>query len=752
MHFTSVTGHLTELDFPSQYKSWESSTHPPASPFDAPTVRFVKPDNQPIASTLEAEARASDWLVLWLDCDREGENIAFEVMHVCSRIKPSLRVYRARFSALIPADIHRALQSLSGPSKPLSDAVDARQEIDLKLGAIFTRWQTMTLRRHSPLVDGVVSYGPCQFPTLGFVVERYRKRAAFTSDRYWQISAECSGSGGETVKFSWERERCYDRLTAVVVYERMVESDEVRVVKADSKKRTRRRPLPLTTVTMQMKLASHARLSAHQAMEVAEKLYQEGIISYPRTETDSYKQGTDLQALIATLSTLPSDLGQYATKLLNQPGAFVYPGDGGHDDHAHPPIHPTRAEAGLQGDRRVVYEFVVRHFLACCSGDAQGEETVVTAECAPSMERLTASGLMITARNYLDVYKYDRWYAHLIPVFSVGQALQSLHWQLTEGQTLPPPLLSESELIALMDREGIGTDATIAQHIEHIQKRGYVVLRQRVFVPTKLGLGLVTAYEAMGLSLSSPNLRAHMERLITDVGEGRRTKAEVVSSVLADMRVLFDSCTGQRDVLCREVEEQLCSDTTPEERVVRQGFPLAAQDDERPARGAGGRPGGAGDSTDGDGFPVDGALDGRSIHSAALCCRWSFNVPRHNHSPGLVAGCSVTAFRQATTRWAGPMAAHRAERVAGAEAQSAEAAAVQPLLVLLRRQRSPHTMAEAAVVQARASATDATNRATTPINARTEAGSSVWSMRSGSSLCFVLHRVLCTASCLLGLC
>jgi len=606
MHFTSVTGHLTELEFPPQYKSWESNTHPPASLFDAPTVRAVKQENQPIAATLEQEARQSDWLVLWLDCDREGENIAFEVMHVCSRIKPSLRVYRARFSALIPADIHHALQTLSGPSKPLSDAVDARQEIDLKLGAIFTRWQTMTLRRHSPLIDGVVSYGPCQFPTLGFVVERYRKRAAFVSDRYWQIGCDCKGGGGEVVRFNWERERCYDRLTAVVVYERMVESDDVRVIKADSKKRTRRRPLPLTTVTMQMKLASHARMSAHRSMEVAEKLYQDGIISYPRTETDTYKVGTDLQSLLNTLSGLTGEVGQYAGRLLTVPGAFVYPSDGGHDDHAHPPIHPTRAESGLDGDRRVVYEFVVRHFLACCSGDAVGEETVVTAECQPSMERLTASGLMITARNYLDVYKYDRWYAHIIPVFTVGQLLHSLSWQLTEGQTQPPPLLSESELISLMDKEGIGTDATIAQHIEHIQKRGYVTLKQRVFVPTKLGLGLVTAYEAMGLSLSSPNLRAHMERLITEVGEGKRSKAEVVDSVLADMRVLFESVAGQRDVLCRQVEEQLCSDTTPEERVMQQGFPLAAQEDERLARGAGGgEPGGGGALAYGDG-PLDG--------------------------------------------------------------------------------------------------------------------------------------------------
>ena len=405
-------------------------------------------------------------------------------------------------------------------------------------------------------------------------------------------------------------------------------------------------------------------------------------------------------------------MGQYATKLLTQPGAFVYPSDGGHDDHAHPPIHPTRAEAGLQGEARVVYEFVCRHFLACCSGDAVGEETAVTAECQPSMERLTASGLMITARNYLDVYKYDRWYAHLIPVFTVGQLLHSLRWQLTDGQTMPPPLLSESELIAVMDKEGIGTDATIAQHIEHIQKRGYVTLKQRVFVPTKLGLGLVTAYEAMGLSLSSPNLRAHMERLITEVGEGKRTKAEVVDSVLADMRVLFESVLGQRDVLCREVEEQLCNDTTPEERVLQQGFPLAAQDDERPARGGSGRPAGAEEQADGDGYATDGLLDGHTIpqHSQLRSPNASYSHSLKCHSTVFVLiGQTITLHRQQRT--ADEWEAHQAQHVQGEEA---EAAAVQHRHLPAPPPRPLH-MPTVGVVRVEWSASDVTSKDILPM-------------------------------------
>lgn len=104
-------------------------------------------------------------------------------------------------------------------------------------------------------------------------------------------------------------------------------------------------------------------------MELAESLYQRGFISYPRTETDSFKEGTDLQALIQIQAGDPR-WGGYAQQLLD--GAFVYPANGGHDDGAHPPIHPTKPPDGItHADERLAYEFIARHFLACCSQDGR---------------------------------------------------------------------------------------------------------------------------------------------------------------------------------------------------------------------------------------------------------------------------------------------------------------------------------------------------------------------------------------------
>ena len=114
-----------------------------------------------------------------MDCDREGENIAFEVIECVKKVNARVHILRAHFSALIPSDIWKAIKTLTPPDENMAKAADARQEIDLRIGCAYTRYQTLLLRDSVPEVNTVVSYGPCQFPTLGFVVERYLQRHVF---------------------------------------------------------------------------------------------------------------------------------------------------------------------------------------------------------------------------------------------------------------------------------------------------------------------------------------------------------------------------------------------------------------------------------------------------------------------------------------------------------------------------------------------------------------------------------------------
>lgn len=187
MVMTSVSGHLLQLEFLASYRKWQCID--PQTLFEAPVRKACGENFEPIKRTLEREIRSCQGLIIWTDCDREGENIGFEIIEVCKAIKPSITVHRAIFSEITGAAVKRALNNLSVPDRRQSDAVDVRIELDLRTGAAITRFQTMRLQKLFPqkISDKLISYGSCQIPTLGFVVERYKEIEAFVSKPFWKI-------------------------------------------------------------------------------------------------------------------------------------------------------------------------------------------------------------------------------------------------------------------------------------------------------------------------------------------------------------------------------------------------------------------------------------------------------------------------------------------------------------------------------------------------------------------------------------
>lgn len=133
-------------------------------------------------------------------------------------------------------------------------------------------------------------------------------------------------------------------------------------------------------------------------------------------------------------------------------------------------FHKNNLHLELHGNEKRVYELICRHFLACVSKDATGSETTVNVTVAD--EQFTATGLCIYERNYLDVYIYEKWNSKEIHNYQVGNTFEPTELSMPEGSTSPPSLLTEADLIALMDKNGIGTDATHAEHINTIKQRG----------------------------------------------------------------------------------------------------------------------------------------------------------------------------------------------------------------------------------------------------------------------------------------
>ena len=580
---TSVAGHLTGIDFPNDRYGWGKCSINEL--FDAPLSQVLDKNQKKIADNIKKEARNVDYLMIWTDCDREGEYIGWEIFQEAIKGNRHLDdsvVYRAIFSHLERRHILSAARNPKKLDMNSVNAVGTRMEIDLRAGVTFTRLLTETMRNkvsnninsnqgnnsRNKKDNIVISYGTCQFPTLGFVVDRFERIRHFVSEEFWylQLLLENPDGSGRTT-FQWERGHLFDRLSVLTFYEICLElaGNNAKVVDLKSKPTSKFRPFPLTTVELQKNCARFLRLNAKQSLDAAEKLYQKGFISYPRTETDSFPETMDLKSLVEKQVQLDqgnarSPWAEYAEQLLSDiPGKnkFKFPRSGSHDDKAHPPIHPIislGAQATITPIERRVYEYVVRHFLACCSDDAKGLSTTLTLDWAN--EKFTASGLVVLERNFLDVYPWAKWETtKQLPRLEINQIYVISKAEMRSGNTSPPKPMTESELIVLMDANGIGTDATIAEHIEKIQVRNYIrsekVGKETYLQPTTLGVALVHGFEAIGLedSFAKPFQRREMEEELKKICEGGRTKREVVENIVEKYRKYFMKTNNSKSTL-----------------------------------------------------------------------------------------------------------------------------------------------------------------------------------------------------------
>ncbi|KAI9672711.1 MAG: DNA topoisomerase [Alyxoria varia] len=591
---TSVAGHIKGSDFEGRYRGWESCQ--PQELYDATIVEFVHSDKLKISRNIEKQARYAMALFIWTDCDREGEHIGSEIRDIALSSKPEMQVKRARFSNIERAHVYQAAMHPIDLDERQVHAVAARIELDLRVGASFTRMQTKAFKAMiQQFRDGVISYGSCQFPTLGFIVDRYFRVKNFQPETFWKIQVFHEREG-KRVSFHWKRVHLFDRMITTIIFERCIEAGQARVIDLQKKPTSKWRPLPLTTVELQKMGSRFLHMDSQAVMKTAEDLYTHGFISYPRTETDQFDPQMDLRTLVDR-QTSDHQWGNYAQSLLN--GGYRNPRSGSHNDKAHPPIHPVNyiTPASLERpEERKVYEFVVRRFLACVSEDARGESTTVALQCGP--EIFTANGLLVLQRNYLDVYPYDKWESsQQLPDFQQGETFQPTEARMNEGQTSPPDYLTEPELIALMDANGIGTDATMAEHIAKIKEREYVVTKppgnsnqpdnsgggggrggagrgrgrgrgrggtnnnatsrtsnsggNNVFIPTTLGVALIVGYDDLNLdtSVSKPFLRKEMEAQMRAICSGEMTKHEVVNASIQMYRDIFIRTSMNVEVL-----------------------------------------------------------------------------------------------------------------------------------------------------------------------------------------------------------
>uniref|UniRef100_A0A672RCY9 DNA topoisomerase n=1 Tax=Sinocyclocheilus grahami TaxID=75366 RepID=A0A672RCY9_SINGR len=249
-------------------------------------------------------------------------------------------IYRAKFSSITDTDICNAMTRLGEPNKNEALSVDARQELDLRIGCAFTRFQTKYFQgKYGSLDSSLISFGPCQTPTLGFCVERHDKIQSFKPEAYWVVQAKVSSGKDRPLTLDWDRVRVFDRDVGQMFVNMAKTAKEAKVDSVTKKEKAKQRPIALNTVEMLRVASSALGMSPQHTMQIAEHLYTQGFISYPRTETTHYPENFDLKGTLKQQAN--SCLwGEMVKALLsegiNRPRKGVDAGD-------HPPITPMRA-------------------------------------------------------------------------------------------------------------------------------------------------------------------------------------------------------------------------------------------------------------------------------------------------------------------------------------------------------------------------------------------------------------------------
>lgn len=346
--------------------------------YDEDITKFIN-----VPQFLRNIAEGKDILCLWLDCDPEGENICYEVIH---NVLPYMnkrdyqQIYRAQFNSLTKKDIRQSFENLRDyPDKELSMSVDARSIIDFKVGVCFTRLFSDKilnfLKEYGKVSQNkrVLSYGPCQTPTLWFVVQRAKEKKSHKKSSYYRIYIEIEDDDGIPYKLYYK-----EKLNKTDLKEKLNKMKfdffaELSDIKYEYK---RKLPPPGLKTTTMLKMASlQLGLSPYDASKIAQKLYMGGFISYPRTSSTKYSENFDFQESLEMFRFNPY-FSEKVNNLLFTFNKNQINFSRGEEKGGHQPIVPTKSLNGPiieKADQWDLYRCICLYYFASLSPQMEYE-------------------------------------------------------------------------------------------------------------------------------------------------------------------------------------------------------------------------------------------------------------------------------------------------------------------------------------------------------------------------------------------
>ena len=498
-------------------------------------------------SELKAALKDADELYLATDEDREGEAIAWHLLDV---LKPKVPVHRMVFHEITKEAIQAAVANTRSIDDDLVQAQETRRVVDRLYGYEISPVLWRKVARG-------LSAGRVQSPAVRLVVERERERMAFVSASYFDIKATFDTGKESEPKFeaklhtyNGQRIATGDsfndkgELTAQVLLLDEATATSlataiqtpgvpIAVISVEAKPSTRRPAAPFTTSTLQQEASRKLRLSAKQTMDVAQSLYQEGYITYMRTDSPTLST----QAITAARSQAKEMFGEEYVASAPR----VYQGKNKNAQEAHEAIRPageifrkpSEVASELHGRAFELYDLIWKRTIASQMQDAKVSTT--TAKIAvfplPNGDRaeFTASGTVVTFRGFMAAYEEsqdeprnedEQEKESKLPNLEIGQGLEALDVTAKNHQTSPPPRYTEASLVKALEEDGIGRPSTYAAIISNIQNKGYVIKRGQALVPEWIAFTVIRFLEENVSRLVDYAFTARMEEDLDEIANG----------------------------------------------------------------------------------------------------------------------------------------------------------------------------------------------------------------------------------------
>ena len=540
-----LKGHITNVDFPHEYKDWEKTDLNSLANADI----HYDINNKSIAKALETYAPQCDELQIATDYDREGESIGKEAIDIIRKKNPSIKVFRAKFSALTPEEVNAAFSNLTEFSYNLADSADARREIDLIWGAVLTRYVSIAARRFG---KEFLSVGRVQTPTLAIVVQREKEIKAFKPEPFWAVYIMCDKKGQKFIAH-YEEEKIFDRKKAEEIA--AIKSSIARVKSIEKKRLEMKPPSPFNTTEF-LRAASMIGYQPQMAMSIAERLYMNGLTSYPRTDNTVYPPSIGIKGILEKFRKSP-EFEEIASSILNQ--KKIVPTQGKKKATDHPPIYPVEVadKKKLNKYEWKIYELIVRRFFATLSPSAEIETVKVALDYEG--KNFIARGKTILAAGWREYYPYSKSEEVILPELEEKEIAKVDDIKNEQKETKPQPRYTPAALIKLLEDLNLGTKSTRSEILQKLIDRGYIEGRQN-FTPSNVAFGVIDALEQYVPDVTKPDMTAKLEKEMDQIERGKKRKDEVVMNSRKLLTKILNHLMEHKESIGEKLKEFLKAD------------------------------------------------------------------------------------------------------------------------------------------------------------------------------------------------